>query len=258
MYTKFLKTAIEASYIAGNILKYYFRKQLDIQEKFYNDYVSRADIESEEAIKNYILSKFKEHKVLAEESGEFGDSEYVWYIDPLDGTKNFLRNLDSFCVSIALAYKDEIILGVVYEPVRENLYYAIKGEGAYKNNFRIYTSKRKTIRGSFLATGFPHRELDILDDYIKIFKVFSKYASGIRRIGSAALDLCMLAEGIFDGFWEYKLKKWDIAAGIIIIKEAGGIISDLDGGENYFETGNLLCAGSFELHQEMLNLIKNL
>ncbi len=181
----------------------------------------------------------------------------MWYIDPLDGTKNFLRGLDSFCVSIALSYKNEIILGVVYEPIRENLYYAIKNEGSYKNNSRIWTSKRKTLKGSFLATGFPHRELDILEEYIKIFREFSKYASGIRRIGSAALDLCMLAEGIFDGFWEYKLNKWDIAAGIIIIKEAGGIISDFEGENNYFESGNLLCSCNEEFHKEMLEIIKN-
>ncbi|MEO0202617.1 MAG: inositol monophosphatase family protein, partial [candidate division WOR-3 bacterium] len=228
------------------------------QEKLYNDYVSKADIESEEAIKNYILSRFRDHKILAEESGEFGESDYVWYIDPLDGTKNFLRNLDSFCVSIALSYKGEIVLGVVYEPIKDNLYYAVKNEGAYKNNSKIYTSRRNNIRGSFLATGFPHTELDILEDYIKIFRILSKYVSGIRRIGSAALDLCMLAEGIFDGFWEFRLKKWDIASGIIIIKEAGGVVTDLEGGENYFETGNLLCAGNLKLHKQMLELIKNL
>jgi len=113
------------------------------------------------------------------------------------------------------------------------------------------------LKGCFLATGFPHRELDILDEYIRIFKILSKYASGIRRIGSAALDLCMLAEGIFDGFWEYKLKKWDIAAGIIIIKEAGGIITDLNGENNYFETGNLLCSCNEKFHKELLKAIKS-
>lgn len=253
----FLKVAIEVSYIGGNILKYYFRKNIEFSEKNRNDYVSRADIESENAIKDYILRHFKDHKILAEESGTFGDSDYVWLIDPLDGTKNFLRGLDVFCVSIALSYKNEIVLGVVYEPMKENLYYAIKGEGAYKNNFRIFTSKRRTINGSFLATGFPHTELDILEEYIKTFRVFSKYASAIRRLGSAALDLCMTAEGIFDGFWEYKLNKWDIYAGIIILKEAGGIITDFEGKDNYLETGNLLCGCNEEFHREMLELIRS-
>ncbi|MEO0223673.1 MAG: inositol monophosphatase family protein [candidate division WOR-3 bacterium] len=257
MIKTFLKTAITSAYIGGNILKFYFKKQIEFDEKFYNDYVSKADIESENAIKNHILEHFKDHEIICEESGRTGKSDYVWYIDPLDGTKNFLRGLDSFCVSIALSYKNEIILGVVYEPIKENLYYAVKNEGSYKNNSKIWTSKRKTLRGSFLATGFPHRELDILEDYVKIFKAFSKYASGIRRIGSAALDLCMLAEGIFDGFWEYKLNKWDIAAGIIIIKEAGGIISDFEGKENYFESGNLLCSCNEEFHKEMLEVIRN-
>ncbi len=243
----------------GNVLKYYFGKlkEGDVKFKGPNDVVSVADLESEKVIKETIWKAFPNHEIVAEETGRVGRSEFVWYIDPLDGTKNFVRGLDVFGVCVALEVEGKLSLGVFYSPVREEMYWALVGEGAYKNNRRIYASSRRTLKGAFLATGFPHRNREIVDEYMEMFRKFSEYVIGIRRMGSACYDLCMVAEGIFDGFWEYKLKPWDIASGVVILKEAGGYVSDFEGEKNYLESGNVLGAGTKELLDEMLSIIKD-
>lgn len=254
----YLRIAEKAALVGGNILRYYFEhlKELDVREKARNDYVTQADIESERAIRSIISSAFPDHMIVGEEEGISGRGRYVWYVDPLDGTKNFMRGLDVFGVSIALEVDGQLVLGVVYSPVRDEFYHALRGEGAYKNGKRIYVSGKKELRGSFLATGFPHRSGDVVEVYIETFRAFSRDTTGIRRMGSAAMDLCMVAEGIFDAFWEYHLKPWDIAAGIVIVEEAGGFVSDFRGGKGYLKTGNVLGAASPELHREMLEVLR--
>ena len=255
---EYLQVAKRAALSGGNVLRYYFEnlKNLSVMEKAKNDYVTQADIESEELIRKIILKHFPHHRILGEEEGMSGEGDYLWYVDPLDGTKNFMRGLDVFGVSIALEVEGELVLGVVYSPIRDELYWASKGEGAYKNGRPIRVSNRRTLRGAFLATGFPHRGGDVVEVYIETFRHFSRDTIGIRRMGSAALDLCMVAEGIFDAFWEYHLKPWDIAAGAIIVEEAGGVVSDFRGGRRFLQTGNIVGAASKELHEEMLSVLK--
>ena len=257
---EYLQIAEKAALVGGNILRYYFEhlRDLDIREKSRNDYVTQADIESERAIRSIISSAFPDHKIVGEEEGISGEEKgrFVWYVDPLDGTKNFMRGLDVFGVSIALEVDGELVLGVVYSPVRDELYSALRGEGAYKNWKRISVSGKKELKGAFLATGFPHRSGDIVEVYIETFRTFSKDTIGIRRMGSAAMDLCMVAEGIFDAFWEYHLKPWDIAAGVVIVEEAGGVVTDFRGGRDFLRTGNILGAASPQLHREMLEVLK--
>ncbi len=254
----YLRIAEKAALAGGSILRYYFEhlKELDIREKARNDYVTQADIESERKIRSIISSAFPRHKIVGEEEGVSGEGKYIWYVDPLDGTKNFMRGLDMFGVSIALEIDGELVLGVVYSPLRDELYSALRGEGAYKNGKRIRVSGKKELKGSFLATGFPHRSGDIVEVYIETFRAFSKDTIGIRRMGSAAMDLCMVAEGIFDAFWEYHLKPWDIAAGVVIVEEAGGVVSDFRGEKGFLKTGNVLGAASRELHSQMLEILK--
>lgn len=256
---EYLRVAERAALAGGNILRYYFEnlRGISIVEKAKNDYVTQADIESEELIRSIILKHFPDHRILGEEEGMSGEGNYLWYVDPLDGTKNFMRGLDVFGVSIALEVDGELVLGVVYSPVKDELYSALKGHGAYKNGKPISVSGRKSLKGAFLATGFPHRSGDVVEVYIETFKRFSKDTIGIRRMGSAALDLCMVAEGIFDAFWEYHLKPWDIAAGAVIVEEAGGVVSDFKGGRNFLKTGNIVGASSRELHGEMLSVLKD-
>ncbi|HHT9129990.1 MAG TPA: inositol monophosphatase family protein [Candidatus Brocadiaceae bacterium] len=257
---KYLKIAREAALRAGVVLKEHFRKLCPsmINEKDKNDYVTDVDRRSEEIIKGHIKSHFNNHDILAEESlVEKHSSPFLWIIDPLDGTLNYIHGLPSFAVSIALEIEGELTVGLIYEPLRENIYSAIKGRGAFKNGKRIHVSRTKTLNTSLIATGFPFRIKDIIDPYLKVFRELFMHATGIRRGGSACLDLAYTAEGIFGGFFECTLSPWDMAAGVLLVKEAGGVVTDFKGNDRYLKTGNIV-AGTKGIHSEMLKIIQEI
>ena len=256
----YLEVAREAALRAGVVLKEHFRKLCPsmIDEKAKNDFVTEVDKKSEEIIKGHIQSHFNNHDILAEESSAVrNDSSFLWIIDPLDGTLNYIHGLPCFAVSIALEIEGELAVGLIYEPLRENIYSAIKGQGAFKNGKRIHVSHSNTLNTSLIATGFPFRIKDIIDNYLKVFKELFMHATGIRRGGSACLDLAYTAEGIFGGFFECALSPWDMAAGALLVKEAGGEVTDFHGGNQYLKTGNII-AGSQGVHQEILKIIQEI
>ena len=252
--SEFLGTAFRAALLAGN----HIQKNLgmisknDIDTKQASDYVTRIDRESEEIILKTIRRIFPEHTFLAEESAEeAGHGEYRWIIDPLDGTTNFIHEYPVFSVSIALEYRNEIILGVVFDPLRNEFFSAEKDKGAFLNGRPIRVSSVSDIKNSLVATGFPFRRKELIDPYLDLFRNIFYRVSDIRRAGSAALDLVHVASGRCDCFFEIGLSPWDIAAGIIIIKEAGGIVTDFGGGRDVLKTGNIVAATP-SLHSEIL------
>ena len=219
------------------------------------DLVTKTDKNAEQVIKDDILAKFPDHSILAEESGETkSSSEYLWVIDPLDGTTNFVHGLSPYCVSIALLKNNTPLLAVISELPAENLYWAVKGNGAFCNGEKISVSSRKSINDSLLITGFSYQHDSKWETNMKLFKDFTKISHGVRRIGSAAADLCYVASGKADAFWEIGLYPWDSAAGILLVDEAGGKVSRMDGkpynifDEQILATNNLI-------HDEMLENI---
>ena len=257
---KYLDVAKESALRAGIIQKKHFRKLCPsmIDEKAKNDFVTEVDRKSEEIIKGHIRSHFSDHDILAKESlSERSASHFLWIVDPLDGTLNYIHGLPCFAVSIALEIEGEMAVCLIYEPLRENIYTAIKGQGAFKNDKRIHVSRSNTLNTSLIATGFPFRIKDVIDNYLKVFKELFMHATGIRRCGSACLDLAYTAEGIFGGFFECALSPWDMAAGTLLVKEAGGIVTDFNGSNQYLKTGNIV-AGSKGVHHEMLKIIQEI
>jgi myo-inositol-1(or 4)-monophosphatase len=241
---------------AGAVLGRNFNKRdkLTVEKKGRNDFVSSADLAAERAVIDVIHKHYPEHAILAEESGKLGDSDHVWIIDPLDGTTNYLHGFPVFAVSIGLQIKGRIEHAVVYDPMREELFTASKGEGAQLDGHKIRVSGNKDLDRALIGTGFPYRQSDTeLAPYLSMLGKVVKNTSGVRRPGAAALDLCYVACGRFDGFWETGLKPWDLAAGTLIIREAGGLISSLDGGENHMETGHVL-AGTPRIYQGLAKL----
>ena len=221
---EFLIAAKEAALVGGIVLKENFRKveNESIEEKAEKDFVSYVDKTSEERIRDFLSRKFPDHKVVGEEEGGVEEGEFVWYIDPLDGTKNYIAGFPIFGVSVALSYGGEPVVGAVYLPYFDDLYWAAKGMGAFKNGRSIRVSVTSEVKYSVVAYGFPSRAMRDLDTYWLIFKeIFDKVAA-MRRPGAAAVDLCFLAEGIFEGLVEFELHPWDVNAGIVILKEAGG------------------------------------
>ncbi|OQZ00747.1 MAG: hypothetical protein B6D35_05480 [Candidatus Brocadia sp. UTAMX2] len=250
--------AREAALKAGVILKEHFGKVSAsmINEKAKNDYVTDVDKKSEDIIKSYIKSHFKNHDILAEESlAERNSSEFLWIIDPLDGTMNYIHGLPGFAVSIALEIEGNLAMGLIYEPLRENIYSAIREQGSFKNNNRIHVSRAETMASALIATGFPFRIKDIIDSYLRVLKDCFLRARGIRRGGSACLDLAYTAEGIFGGFFECALSPWDVAAGALLVTEAGGVVTDFKGGSRYLKTGNIV-AGTKGIQHEILKIIQ--
>ena len=255
---QYLEIAQKAALQAGVVLKEYFGKVCPsmISEKAKNDYVTDVDKKSETIIKNIIRSHFKDHDILAEESSpERYSSPFRWIIDPLDGTLNYIHGLPSFAISIALEIEEDMAVGLIYEPLRENVYSAVKDMGAFKNGDRMQVSSSDSMSTSLIATGFPFRIKDVIDTYLKAFRGLFMHATGIRRCGSACLDLAYTAEGIYGGFFELGLSPWDVAAGALIVKEAGGVVTDFAGGSHFFKTGNVI-AGSRGVHAEMLDIIQ--
>lgn len=249
--------AVRAARAAGDIIARNMDRidRLKITTKKTNDFVTNVDKKAEAAIIDILQQAYPEHGILAEESGLHGEgTEYQWIIDPLDGTTNFLHGFPQFAVSIALKHKNRLETGVIYDPVSQELFTASRGEGAQLNGKKIRVSGQTGIAGSLLSTGFPYHEQSYLDTYLETMKALMGPAAGIRRPGSAALDLAWLAAGRTDGFWEFNLNAWDIAAGILIVREAGGIITDFQGNDNYLKTGDIIAA-SPKVFPEMLKII---
>jgi myo-inositol-1(or 4)-monophosphatase len=249
--------AKEAAIIGGKILTDNFGKITihEIETKSINNFVTFVDRLSEEKIIARIRESCPEHQIYAEESGKHArNSEYRWLIDPLDGTANYVHGIPVFSISIALEKNGEILLGVIYDPVLDEMFYAEKGKGAYLNDRRLICAQKVNLRDSIISTGFPYKNYHDFDDYIRLFSKFIRNTAGLRRMGSAALDLAYTAAGRFDGFWELDLSPWDIAAGILIIGEADGIVTDIHGNHGYMETGNVLAANK-SVHKQMLELL---
>lgn len=240
-----LNIAVRAARAAGNIIVRYAKRvdELTITTKEQNDFVSEVDREAEDKIIQVLRKAFPNHGILAEESGESGSGdEYQWIIDPLDGTTNFLHGFPQFAVSIALKHKGRLDQAVVYDPVSQELYTASRGAGAMLNDRRIRVTKQTTLTGALLGTGFPFKQPEHLDAYLQMFKALHPETAGIRRAGSAALDLAYVAAGRLDGFWEIGLNPWDMAAGVLLVREAGGLVGDFGGGHDFMETGNIVAA----------------
>ena len=257
---KFLSTAVRAAILAGKVIIDNLGKisKKDVDTKNTSDFVTRVDKESEKVIINTIKESFPNHFFLAEESVKEAETDkYRWIIDPLDGTTNYIHRYPVFSVSIALEYKREIILGVIYDPLRDELFTAEKGKGAFLNKNPINVSKVISLKDSLITTGFPFRSKKFIDVYLNLFKNVFRKVSDLRRAGSAALDLAYLACGRCEGFFEIGLSLWDIAAGDILIKEAGGVLTDFCGGPDYLSTGNIV-AGNPAIHKKLLIEVKSL
>jgi myo-inositol-1(or 4)-monophosphatase len=246
MSDNFIDTAAEAARAGAEILLSHWQTlgKGDADTKALNDWVSRADRESEEAIIGIIADRFPGDSFLGEEGGSrpTAGSDRTWIIDPLDGTSNYLRHFPFWSISIGLRQGSEMIGGLVYEPLREDLFTAVRGAGAWRNGVRMQVSDQIGLEGAFIATGFPFRALEHLDVYVPIFRDVVATSKGVRRAGSAALDLAYTAAGIFDGFFELHLAPWDIAAGAVLVAEAGGVVSDFSGGATFWERGNIVGA----------------
>ncbi len=252
-----LNIAVRAARRAGSIITRAIEKRQDlvIESKSKNDFVTEVDRQAEATIIDVLHRAYPKHGFLAEESGvQNGDAEYQWVIDPLDGTTNFLHGNPQFCVSIALKHNNILDLAVIYDPIRDELYTASQGKGSYLNDRRIRVSNLMSLDSSLLGTGFPFKFPEDLDTYLNTFKALHPLVSDIRRAGSAALDLAYVASGRLDGFWEIGLHEWDIAAGALLIQEAGGYVSDFGGGERYLKTGNII-AGNPKIHKGILQTI---
>jgi myo-inositol-1(or 4)-monophosphatase len=254
-----LNIAIKAARAAGAVIN---RGSMDldlltVESKGPNDFVSEVDRMAEQVVIETLLQAYPGHGILAEESGrEHGarDSDYVWIIDPLDGTTNFLHGLPIYAVSIALSYRGQIQQAVVYDPARNDLFYASRGRGAYLNDRRIRVSRRVRMADSLIGTGFPFRKGDNLQRYLRMFETVMTAAAGLRRTGSAALDLCYVAAGWFDGFFETGLNPWDVAAGSLIITEAGGLCGNFTGEADFLNQRELVC-GTPRIYAQMVKML---
>jgi len=253
-----LNTAVKAARKAGSIINRasFDIDKLTIRKKRQNDFVSEVDDAAEEAIISVLRDAYPDHGILAEESGRTDTkSDYVWVIDPLDGTTNFLHGFPQYCVSIGLLHKGKPTQAVVYDTNRNELFTASKGVGAYLNDRRIRASRADKLEDALVGTGFPFREVGHLDDYLRMFRNVTKGTSGIRRPGAAALDLAWVACGRIDAFWEIGLSPWDMAAGALLVREAGGLIGDLDGNEGFMDSGRVVATNS-KLFSAFLQLLK--
>ncbi len=256
-----LNTAVKAARKAGAIIN---RASLDldlvrVSAKGRSDFVTEVDHAAEAAIIDTLKTAYPQHAILAEESGatksESG-ADYTWIIDPLDGTTNFIHGFPQYAVSIALRHGGQITQAVVYDPTRNELFTATRGRGAFLNDRRLRVSRRDKLREALIGTGFPFRQLDHLDEYVRMFKRITEETAGIRRPGAAALDLAYVAAGRLDGFWEFGLSPWDMAAGSLLILEAGGMVGDFLGDKRYLETGRIVC-GAPKVYEQLLKMVRD-
>ena len=255
-----LNVAIKAARSAGSIIN---RAALDVESirvsaKQTNDFVTEIDQAAEEAIIETLLTAYPDHGIQAEESGvQSGrgrDKDFVWIIDPLDGTTNFIHGFPTYCVSIALAVRGKVEQAVVYDPTRNDLFYATKGRGAFMNERRIRVSKRTLLRDSLISTGFPYRPGDELMPYLAMLGDVTSRCAGVRRPGAAALDLAYVAAGFCDGFFEKGLLPWDVAAGSLLVTEAGGLIGNFTGEADFMDQGECV-AGNPRVYGQLVNVL---
>ena len=261
--SRVVETAIAAARAGGEVLLANWRNLPpgSIAEKVLNDFVTTADRASEKTIVERIREAFPADNFLAEEGGTAGsageEDARTWIIDPLDGTSNFIAGFPFWCVSIAAREKGRMTAGVIWDPLRGELFAAERGAGAFRNGERMRVTGRHGLRGAFLGTGFPFRSRDRIDGYLALFRAIFLEARAIRRAGSAALDLAMVAAGVFDGFFEFRLSIWDIAAGSLLIEEAGGELTDFDGGDRHWKRGNVV-GGNASVAQAIRDKAKGL
>ena len=240
-----LNIAVRAARRAGSVIN---RASLDgagleVRSKRQNDFVTRVDHAAEEAVLDVVRKAYPDHAILAEESGVTqGSAEYEWVIDPLDGTTNFIHGFPQYCVSIAIRHRGALAHGVVYDPNRNELFTASKGRGAFLNDRRIRVSKCTRLGDALVGTGFPFKEIDNIERYSGQLRQLMQKSAGVRRAGAAALDLAYVACGRLDAFWEMGLSPWDMAAGALLIQEAGGLVGDLHGDDGYMQSGEIACA----------------
>lgn len=254
-----LNTAIKAARSAGAIIN---RASLDLDRlqvntKAPNDFVTEVDHAAEAAIIDTLLGAYPGHGILAEESGSArgaADSEFVWIIDPLDGTTNFIHGLPTYAVSIALAFRNQVQQAVVYDPARNDLFFASKGRGAFLNDRRLRVSKRTRLADCLVGTGFPFRKGDDFARYMKMFETMMQSCAGMRRPGAAALDLCYVAAGWYDGFFESGLSPWDVAAGSLMVTEAGGLVGNFTGEADFLHQREVV-AGTPKIYGQMVTML---
>ncbi len=252
-----LNTAVKAARKAADIIQRYSDRvdELDVTEKGPHDFVSMVDRTAEAAIIDILQQHYPNHSILAEESGHIDKgADFEWIIDPLDGTTNYLRGLPHYSISIALREKGKLVQAVIYDPSKDELFTASRGQGARLNNRRLRVSKLNNLNQALLATGIPYKPKHDMERYLNTLRPLAQHSAGVRRYGSAALDLAYVAAGRYDGFWEFDLNAWDIAAGVLLIQEAGGLVSDPQGGNQFMETGNIVAA-SPKIFKEMLQRI---
>lgn len=241
-----LNIAVRAAHNAGDIIMRSSENAASIQvdQKGKNDFVTEVYRYAEKEIISVLRTAYPDHGILSEESGHHDGDEYTWIIDPLDGTTNFLHGFPQFSVSIALKRRGRLEQAVIYDPSRQETFTASRGSGAKLNNRRIRVTQQSSMKGALLGTGFPYKNRQHLDPYLAMFRSLFEESAGIRRAGSATLDLAYVAAGRLDGFWEIGLQPWDMAAGVLMIREAGGIVTDFDNGGTYLDSGNLIAANA--------------
>lgn len=239
-----LNVAIEAAHAAGNIMRRQMQHvdAIPVERKARHDYVTEVDKACEAEIVREIKRFYPDHAFLCEESGQSGDDDHVWVIDPLDGTSNYLHGIPHFAISIAQKVKGRTQHAVVYDPLREEVFTASRGSGAFMNNKRLRVAPRKDLEGAVLATAFPFRDRSKLQAYARVFQAVFAKVEDFRRAGTASLDLAWVAAGRLDGYFEVGIKAWDVAAGALIVREAGGVVLDFDGNDNVEETGSIIAA----------------
>ena len=259
--TPIINIMTKAAYKAGNILIKDFREveNLQVSKKGIGDFVTSADLSSEKAIIKILQKGYPKIEIMSEETNSetnLNKHEKIWIIDPLDGTLNFLHGLPHFAISMALMVNEEIISGIIYDPIKDELFWAEKGIGAFLNGKRIRVSARSQLKDSLVSTGIPWKGMESSHkNYLKILENIMKSSSGIRRYGAAALDLAYVAAGRYDAFWEFNLKTWDIAAGALIVKEAGGYVGNINKNENYLYTGNIYACNNNLVDELTIKLI---
>lgn len=253
-----LNIAIQAVRNAARIIVRFVDRidAIEVSEKSRNEFVTQVDHLSEQEIIQVIRKAYPNHAIFAEESGlSEGKDDFVWVIDPLDGTTNFIHGFPQFAISIALKHRGKLEVAVVYDPLRQELFTATRGGGALLNNRKIRVSQCKKLSAALVGTGFPFKGNNHLSSYLNTFEAIFPKTAGVRRAGSAALDLAYVAAGRLDGFWEIDLKEWDMAAGILLVKEAGGFVGDFHDEDNYLDSGNLV-AGNAKIYKSLMTMIQ--
>lgn len=255
---EFEAVAVEAAHAGGEVLRRWFagRDRLMVEVKAKHDYVTEVDREAEAAVIAVLGGRFPDHAILAEEGSTGGaHAGYRWIVDPLDGTTNFIHGVPAFAVSIGLEDESGLVAGAVYDPCRDETFHAHRGGGAFLNGAPIACTELDHLDAALIATGFPFREMEHLPAYLAAFERFVRSTSGLRRAGSASLDLVYTACGRYDGFFEVGLKAWDLAGGAIVVMEAGGMVTDIRGGPEFLRDGSVVAAGS-RLHGAMLAITR--